>query len=155
MADEIRANHFDYDQTRGRQTYEHKVVRIYAREGLVIVVYKIDGNEHALSITRREAIARARVINESISRMKYQSDIERARNLVESFIKTVNMARKQTGSMYASSRVSMAVVTMDDKSDVGFMRAPIIGQKTKETEPYDNYKNVSKVGSAEGGYLEA
>jgi hypothetical protein len=102
-----------------RTTPEHKITKIYAQDGLVIISGTRDGSEVEERITRSEAISRARAANEMISHLKYKDEVQKLQLIVEQLIQAIDLARKQSGKTYRSKQISMAVTVMDPRKPIG------------------------------------
>jgi len=121
-----------------RTTPEHKFVRAYAREGMVIIVGKVGDKEVESMISRKEAIHRATAVNDMIPHTPHSSDAREYSRIVEQLMKAVYKARDQDGGHYTSARVSMAMASTDPRkplfADVSGKGAasPLIGDNGEQ-----------------------
>jgi hypothetical protein len=99
-----------------RTTPEHKFLRAYARDGMVVVVGKVGDQEVENEITRREAISRATAVNDMVPKTPYSDDAKEYSRIVEQLMKAIHKARDQDGGRYTSARVSMAMASTDPRS---------------------------------------
>lgn len=98
---------------QSREKPEMKIKEIYARTGGVVVAGTEGDRPVQQTITRREAILRARAINEMIPGMTYSSDVKEAQRIVEMFVNAITKAKEQEGQMYKSVSVSMATASIN------------------------------------------
>lgn len=91
-----------------RDTPEHKLKRVYAKNDRVVVVGEVGGTEVEYCIDRREAINRAKALSEMANVTKYSSDRNQLLDLVEQFIEAIKKAKENSGKKYTSMSVSMA-----------------------------------------------
>lgn len=92
-----------------RTTPEHAIKRVYAHNGMVVVVGKAGDQEVENIIDRREAISRAQALSDMVKHLTYSSDTTELQRLVESFIEAIKKAKEQEGGQYRSTSVSMFV----------------------------------------------
>lgn len=90
-----------------RTTPDHKIKRVYANNGMVVVVGLVGDQEVENIITRAEAIYRAQAISDMIKNTKYSSDVSELQDLVESFIEAIQKAKEQEGTKYTGQSISM------------------------------------------------
>jgi len=91
-----------------RTTPEHKIKRIYAHNGMVVIVGDVGGSDVENIVDRREAIYRAQSISDMAKKAKYASDYEELMAIVEMFIEAIKLAKEQSGKPYTSVSVSMS-----------------------------------------------
>lgn len=92
-----------------RTTPEHRVKRVYANTGMVVVVGEVGGQDVEQSMTRSQAIERARAIQEMIPITPYADERRSLQNMVEQFMDAILKAKEQSGGKYKSVNVSMYV----------------------------------------------
>ena len=95
------------DDFSGIRPPEHVVRKVYNKGGQIMVEGQIGDKIVVNKITRSEAIARARALNDVIPSCKYSSDARRLGDLVEQFIKAVRKAATVDGKPY-KTKVSFA-----------------------------------------------
>lgn len=99
-----------------RKTPIHRVTNVHAEGGMVCIEGVVGDKASKKLVTRREAIARARALIDMMGRMTYPSDISETQRVVDMFVKAIEIAKKQDGGRYTSTRVSMAISSMDPSS---------------------------------------
>lgn len=87
---------------------EHKVLRVYARNGYVCVVGLVGEKEKTDILTIREAITRARALSEMCQNMKYRDEVRKVQNIIEQFREAVMQAKAQIGESYKSASIKIA-----------------------------------------------
>ena len=102
--------------SQSRTTPIHKVKDIRAEGGMVAIYGLVGDKETKTLVTRREAVLRARALNEMTARMTYTSDIRENQEMVEMFIKAIDQAKRNDGGKYTATSVSMAMSSMDPSS---------------------------------------
>lgn len=78
-----------------RETPEYKVKRVYAKDGMVVVVSKIGDQDVERTITRSAAIQRAQEISAMVSKQVYSSDKKELLTIIERFIVAIKKASEQ------------------------------------------------------------
>jgi len=107
MSDDVSINP-ETGNPNFRTTPEHKVTKVYAHNGMVVVCAKVGDQDVESIIERREAIHRAQAISDMAKRAKYQSDHDEQMDIVEMFIEAIKKAKEQAdGQGYKSARVAM------------------------------------------------
>lgn len=91
-----------------RTTTEHKIKRVYAHNGMVVVVGDVGGQDIENIIDRKEAIYRAQALSDMAKKTKYSSDFDELMALVEMFIEAVKKAAEQANKPYKGISVSMS-----------------------------------------------
>ena len=102
-----------------RTTPEHHIKRVYAVNGMVVVVGDVGGTEVENVIDRKEAIYRAKAISDMAKKTKYSSDFDELMQIVEMFIAATRQAKEQAGSKYKSVFVSMSGMDSAPKLEAG------------------------------------
>ena len=92
---------------------ERKVTGISARLGMVCVEYSHGGISKEDTITRSEALNRAKAISDMVKIMKYSDERQDLQKMVEDFIEAIAKAKEQDGGKYTSTSVSMAGASTD------------------------------------------
>lgn len=91
-----------------RTTPDHKIKRVYAHNGMVVVVGDVGGFDVENIVDRREAIYRAQALSDMASKSKYSSDHDELMTLVDMFIEAIKKAKEQEDGMsYKGVSVSM------------------------------------------------
>jgi len=118
-----------------RTTPIYKFKRCYARDGMVVVVGTVGKEDVERMITRREAIYRARAVNDMIPKANYSDEAAEYGRMVEEFMRAITKAKKQDGGKYKSTQVSMAMASTDptkplfaDASGKTGPASPLIGE---------------------------
>lgn len=91
-----------------RTTPEHKIKRIYARTGAVVIVGEVGGQDVESVVTRQEAIYRAQALSDMSRNSKYSSDFDELQGIVQMFIEAIKTAAEQEGKKYKSLSVAMS-----------------------------------------------
>lgn len=92
-----------------RTTPEHSIKRVYAHNGMVVIVGEVGGQETERIVDRKEAIHRAQALSEMAKRAQDSSDHSMLINLIETFIEAIKKAKEQEGGKYKSTNVSMFI----------------------------------------------
>lgn len=100
---------------QSRTLPEHKIIHVYARNGMVVVVGKVGDKDVEYEITRGEAINRAKAINEMIPGTRWASDVQDLSEIVAKFIEAVKQAKSQDGGTYTSFAVGQALASSDPR----------------------------------------
>jgi len=90
-----------------RVTPEHRIKRVYAHNGMVVVVGEVGGQEVESIIDRKEAIYRAQAVSDMAKKSKYASDTDEFQEIVSMFIEAVKKAAEQANKPYKGISVSM------------------------------------------------
>lgn len=85
----------------------HAIKEIYAKEGSVVIVGRVGGEEKEVVLTRKEAIERAQALSQMRPILKDSSDQKSVQDIIEEFIVAIKQAKKQAGDSYNSVRVAM------------------------------------------------
>jgi hypothetical protein len=92
-----------------RTTPDHAIKRVFARNGEVVIVGEIGGQEVERIIERKEAIHRAQALSDMAKKARHDSDHKELISLVEGFIAAIKQAKEQAGGQYKSTSVSMFI----------------------------------------------
>lgn len=90
-----------------RTTPEHKIKRVYAHNGMVVIVGTVGDQETESIVDRKEAIYRAQAISDMAKKSKYSSDVSELQELVSMFIEAIKKAAEQANKPYSAISVSM------------------------------------------------
>lgn len=94
-----------------RTTPEHCIKKVYAHNGMVVIVGDVGGQDVENIIDRKEAIYRAQALSDMAKNQKYASDHQATLALVDQFVEAIRKAKEQSGSQYKSQAVSMFVAS--------------------------------------------
>jgi glucokinase len=90
-----------------RTTPEVKIKRVYAHNGMVVIVGDVGGTDVENIVDRKEAIYRAQALSDMAKKAKYSSDYDDLMSLVDMFVDAIQKAKEQEGSRYKAVSVSM------------------------------------------------
>ena len=108
----------DTGNPNSRTTPEHRIKRVYAHNGAVVIVANVGGSDVERIVERREAIERAQSLSEMASHAKTKDQYEEAMELVEMFINAIKKAKEQAGKPYTAVSVGMYTNTQAQKKAV-------------------------------------
>jgi hypothetical protein len=109
------------DGATSRDFGEYKITNIRAVGGQVLIEGRIGNDPYAQRINRKEAILRARALNDVVKRMRekgydYRDEYRSRQKAVAMFIEAIAEARRQDGGKYTSPKVVQAAKVMDPGS---------------------------------------
>lgn len=90
-----------------RTTPEHKIKRVYAHNGMVVIVGEVGGFDVERIVDRKEAVYRAQALSDMAAKSKYSSDHDELMTIVDMFIEALKHAAEQAGKPYTGVSVSM------------------------------------------------
>ena len=110
---EHRMNQGDDPEVLSQRGPEYKVKQITAQGGMVCVEFMVGSEYGNESITRSEAIKRAKAISDMAKTTKYPDERRELMVMVESFTAAIIKAKEQDGGKYKATSVSMAGANTD------------------------------------------